>query len=174
MVNNMQIIRAEQADIDEIMVLIKDCIRDMQARGSDQWDETYPTRAIFNGDIRSGTLFLAKKDTAIQAVMVLNEEQPSEYLKLPWTTAGKILTVHRLAVLPRCQQQGIGQLLMEFAADYGIHNGYTAIHLDTYSANNRAQGLFERCGYRRLPVEFSFQGRSRPFYAFEKKLEQSK
>ena len=166
----MQIIKAEPVDIDEIMVLVKDCIRDMQARGSDQWDDTYPTREIFNADIRNRTLFLAKEGAFLQALMVLNEEQPPEYFELPWTTDGKIMTLHRLAVLPHCQQQGMGRRLMAFAEDYGIQNGYNAVHLDTYSANTRAQGLFLRCGYRKLPVEFSFQGKGRPFYAFEKEL----
>lgn len=170
----MEIIRAEQADIGEIMILIKDCIRDMQAGGSDQWDDTYPTREIFDADIRNRTLFLAKEGALYQAVMALNEEQPPEYFELPWTTEGKILVVHRLAVRPHCQQRGIGRLLMEFAEDYGIQNGYRAIHLDTYSANTRAQGLFRRCGYQKLPVEFFFHGKRLPFYAFEKQLEISK
>lgn len=92
----------------------------------------------------------------------------SEYQELIWSDeGGEVLVIHRLAVNPEWQKQGIGRQLMDFTENYAAEKGYTSIRLDAYSGNPRALNLYERRGYRKVGQVF-FPERELPFYCYEK------
>lgn len=66
----MNIVKGNIQDITLIMNLIKDSIKDMEARGIYQWNEYYPTQAIFENDINNENLYLIKKDNECLGVIV--------------------------------------------------------------------------------------------------------
>jgi ribosomal protein S18 acetylase RimI-like enzyme len=166
----MEIAYAVEKDVDRVMSLIKDCIRDMESHGIHQWGEYYPTREIIQDDIENRSLYTAKEDDEILGIIAVNEEQPPEWEKANWSTQeGRILTVHRLAVKPTMQKQGIARRLLDYAEDYAVGNGYTSIRLDAYSGNPRALKLYEKHHYNRVGQVF-FPMRDLPFYVYEKIL----
>lgn len=164
----MRITLATVNEIDRIMELIKSCIEDMKSQGIFQWDEHYPTAEIFEDDIRNGSLYLLKDQADCLGIISLNEDQSSEYSELEWLiTKGKILVIHRLAVNPRWQRQGVARRLMDFAENYAADKGYSGIRLDAYSGNPRALNLYERRGYQKIGQVF-FPRRELSFYGYEK------
>ncbi|MBA1336259.1 MAG: GCN5-related N-acetyltransferase [Firmicutes bacterium] len=170
----MQITLAFLKDIKNIMGLIKNCIKDMESQGIYQWDEYYPTAEIFEEDIKSGSLYILEDKRNCLGVISINEKQSPEYKKLHWSVEdGKVLVIHRLAVNPECQKQGVGRQLMDFAEKYAAEKGYTSIRLDAYSGNPRALNLYERRGYQKVG-QLSFPRREFPFYCYEKAIERRK
>lgn len=166
----MNIIKGNIKDITSIMDLIKDNIVDMESKGIYQWNEHYPEQVIFEKDINNETLYLIKNDEECLGIIVFDEEQSPEYKEVGWLTEGnKVLVIHRLAVNPKYQKQGIARLLMNFAEDIAIKEGYTAIRLDAYSGNSRALNLYENRGYKKTGQLF-FPYRELPFYCYEKNL----
>ena len=130
---------ASIADIEDIMFLIEQCIQSMESQGIYQWDDSYPTAEIFADDIKSNSLFVFEDGGSCMGIISLNENQAPEYQELIWENEnGKILVIHRLAVNPGRQKQGIGRRLMDFAEDYAADQGYASIRLDAYSGNPRA------------------------------------
>ncbi len=147
----MRITLAEENDIDRIMNLVKDCIKNMESQGINRWNDYYPPREIIQDDIERGSMYILKKNHAVLGIISLNEEQPPEYNRLNWSTPhGRILVIHRLAVNPIFQKQGIGRNLINYAENYAIDNGYTSIRLDAYSGNPRALRLYEKRQYKRV------------------------
>jgi ribosomal protein S18 acetylase RimI-like enzyme len=166
----LRIALVAENDIDRIMDLVKDCIDDMETRGIHQWGEYYPTREIIQDDIENRSMYTAKENDEVLGIIAINEEQPPEWEKVNWSTQeGRILTVHRLAVKPTRQKQGIARRLLDYAEDYAADNGYTSIRLDAYSGNPIALRLYENHQYKRVGQVY-FPMRDLPFYVYEKIL----
>jgi ribosomal protein S18 acetylase RimI-like enzyme len=166
----VKIILATEKETEGIMSLIKDCIRDMESRGIHQWGDFYPTRGIIEEDIENRSMYLAKENDMIFGIITINEEQPMEWRSVNWSTRDdRVITVHRLAVKPTQQKQGIGQKLLDHAENYATDNGYSVIRLDAYSGNLRALRLYEKHGYTRVG-QIRFPNRTLAFYCYEKIL----
>lgn len=166
----MSIRQASFNDIDNIMKMITVCIKDMESQGIYQWIRGfYPTRDLFEQDIENGSLYLLEKKGKCLGVIAIDEKQSPEYEGLDWYISnGKTLVIHRLAVDPNFQKQGIGSKLISFAENFAINKGYTSIRLDTYSGNSGAIKLYERRGYKKVVGELYFPRRELPFYCYEK------
>ncbi len=164
----MRIEKAESDDKSDVLDLVHACIKDMNEHGMDQWNEMYPKDETFASDIEKGTMFAVKNEEAIVGIIVLSEEQDPEYEAIQWTDGtGKFILVHRLAVHPKWQRQGIATQLLDFAEAYGRDNGFTSIRIDTYSQNPRTLNFFEKRGYERKEGEIFFPETDKPYYCYE-------
>lgn len=124
----------------------------MRANGIVQWLEGYPNREIIEADVKEGTVFVLEEDGRIKSMIVLNENQDSEYQELTWLTDNnsKNLVVHRLATLPEFQKQGLGSRMMDFAENFAKENGYDSIRLDTFSQNAGNISYYKKRNYTEI------------------------
>lgn len=124
----MQIRLASLKDIEDIMGLIKNCIKDMESQGIYQWNDYYPTAEIFEEDIKSDSLYILEDESNCLGFVSINEDQSPEYKELLWLNDNdKVLVIHRLAVNPKWQKQGIGRRLMDFAENFATKNQWRCI-----------------------------------------------
>jgi ribosomal protein S18 acetylase RimI-like enzyme len=100
---------------------------------------------------------------------MFTEEKDPHYNKVKWITPdGHNLYIHRLAVHPKNQKQGIARQMMDFAENFGKKKGMESIRLDTFSQNPRNIKFYRKRGYKKLgDVYFSKQSKD-PFHCFEK------
>lgn len=167
-VNCMEIVKAQPDDTVEVLELVREVIKDMNANGIYQWSDKYPPREIFKSDIESGTLFAMMDNVHIVGIIVLSEYQDEEYEQVDWTDkSGKALIVHRLAVHPIWQRMGIADMLMDYAEIYAMENEYSSIRVDTYSGNQRSLNFFEKRKYDKKPGHIHFPEIEGPFYCYE-------
>jgi GNAT superfamily N-acetyltransferase len=163
---------AAASDLDSLVALLDACVREMQARGLDQWDEIYPSRATLEADVAGGTLYRAARAGGsgdLLGSLTLNQRQDPEYADVPWQVAAQpVAVVHRLMVNPGVQRQGLGRFLMRYAERRAHELGFRALRLDTYLANDRALALYRGLGYGE-PGQVRF--RKGLFACFEKALE---
>lgn len=165
----MKMVTAALQDQEHIMALLEACVANMRAKEIYQWNEIYPNADIMVQDIQSKTLFIMKNDQEYYGIITLNEDQEKEYDTVKWQYEGKILVIHRLAINPAYEGQGIGSKIMAFAENYGKEKGYDAIRFDTYSGNPRAVRFYKHLGFEKVGQVF-FPYRELPFYCYEKKL----
>jgi len=166
----MKIKKVNISKLEEVFQLIMDCRKAMESEGVFQWTDKYPTLEIFSNDIQKGNLYGLNKNGKIAGVININELQDPEYKLIKWKNSDvKIMVIHRLAVHPEYQKQGLAKKLMDFAEDFAIENNYTSIRLDAFSNNPRALRFYENRDYQRQGEVF-FPGRDLPFYCFEKIL----
>jgi ribosomal protein S18 acetylase RimI-like enzyme len=167
----MQIIKAEQNDLNEILNLVQECIKDMNNAGITQWNEQYPPNEIFWQDIKINSLYTLKINGELVGIIVLSDKQEEQYESIQWKDAsGKFLVIHRLAVHPKWQRKGYAEKLLDFAEDFANRNGYTSIRIDTFSQNPRTIRLFEKRKYERKADEIHFPENLEPYYCYEKLL----
>lgn len=135
-------------DVPYIMEIIKKVIPRMHAAGNYQWDEYYPTDATFKKDIKNDTLYVYEADGIIKGCIVADENHAFAYDDIPWALARMdCLSLHRLAVDPQFQGQGIAQKILEGIIDIGLEKSYLGIHTDTSQENKPMQQLFGKLGF---------------------------
>ena len=159
---------AQKSDLDRVLQITRLCAREMESRKVFQWNQHYPDRQSFVNDIKNSELYVyCTKDMIIGCVSICSL-MDEVYSKVAWKTNGKnSVYVHRLAVDPKHQQQGIGSKLMDFAENESKLNGIESMRLDTFSQNKVNQNFYEQRGYVKLEdIYFPLQS-EHPFHCYE-------
>lgn len=159
--------KATLGDLAEIMKMVAQTIAEMHSYNNWQWDETYPQERDFAGDIEKGELFAADRNGRLAGFVCINQAEPVEYKGVPWTRNEPAFVIHRMVVGTEYRRQGVGAELVHYAEELARSHQVAYLKTDTYSLNNNAQKIFEKCGYRLIGT-MSFRGMDQPFYCYEK------
>ncbi|SDI49363.1 GNAT family N-acetyltransferase [Natribacillus halophilus] len=163
--------QASNEDIEAIMAIASKAVQVMNAEGSDQWNESYPTVEHFLQDIEEHTLFVMENDQRTVGFITIDQDIPQRFEHLSWSypdhEAG---TFHRLAVDPAVRNIGVAAELIRFAEAKCQDEGLKAMKIDTYALNKKARHLFERLGYNLVGYSRGGTDRTQPFYYYEKVL----
>lgn len=157
-------------ELDRVWALVRAAVARMNAGGSFQWGEDYPTREDFAAPLAAGELYAACDERGgILGVVVLNTREDPEYGELDWSVPGPALVIHKMAVDPAAQGQGVAGRLFAFALGLARARGLASLRGDTYTENKTMQHLFRRFGFRNIG-QVHFPGRPLPFPVYERVL----
>lgn len=141
---------AVKRDLDAVFELYQKGVRDMKARGLNQWMwGVYPNEAILEEDVEKGQLYILKEEGAILAALAMNEESDPQYETVAWHFGQKPAMMHRLVVDPDCQGRGVGRQVMAWLMEEAARTGHDCLRLDTNLLNERAVALYESLGMHR-------------------------
>lgn len=162
---------AEEKDLDQIMKIVSASIKRMRESGSDQWDENYPQRDHYYGDIQEHSLYVYEENNNILGVACYSEHNPSEYNVIKWSSDEKAIILKRLAVSPEYRNKGIGKQFYRHIEHVAQEKGISYLKTDTYSKNPAAQKVFLNAGYS-FVGELYTPDKPYAFYCYEKKLKE--
>ena len=161
--------KAVAEDIPSLKKITEACARHMIAQGIFQWNEHYPSIAVFKRDIEQENMYAFELDGVLVGCVMLSFEKDEFYDSIPWQTKEqKHLYVHRLAVHPDVQGNGIAQKLMDFGENLAQENGCLSVRLDTFSKNPRNNIFYQKRNYQLTGEVFFEQKNPHPFYCYEK------
>jgi GNAT superfamily N-acetyltransferase len=166
----MEIMQAKDADLIEILYLLRICILDMNRKGLKHWNSVYPGPDIILDDLSRSAIYVIKDKKISKGMVTLDNIEPEEYKGIQWTTpAQKPLFLHRLAVHPYWQGQGIARMLLNFAEEYAKKNGFDALRIDVFSDSDHARHL---CAKNKFQEAGNFLStfQQRPFICYDKKI----
>lgn len=159
---------AEPEDLDEILRLVGAAINQMTERGIFQWDEIYPAREDFYGDIQRNELHAGIIGGKIAVVYALSKESDEQYAYGEWQYTGEsYMVLHRLCVSPEFQNMGVATNTLSHIEEQLITQGVRAVRLDMFSENPYARKLYSKCGYR---ITGQTHWRKGTFFLLEKVL----
>lgn len=162
---------ADLNDLQEILKITKKAVNLMNENGNDQWDKDYPTKEIFEKDIKNKDLFIKKDNNYnILGFVVLNEKEADEYKNLNWLYDNGLI-VHRLVVNIKYRKQNVASELMHFAEKMAIKKDLYYIKTDTYIKNTPALKLFEKFNYDYID-NVNFRNKEHSFKCFHKNLKE--
>lgn len=162
---------ATVADIDEIANLFVKATDQMHSLGIRQWHYNYPLATHIMKDISQQSCYVLVMNNAIAGTITIDQNQDVQYKKIHWHHMNKgVMVIHRLAVHPSYQGNGISKKLCLFAEDVVVKNNMCVIRLDAYSLNYVSNKLYESLGYRRAAGFCYFHGNVAPFYGYDKKI----
>ena len=160
--------KAQLDEIDELMAITQACANDMISNGIFQWNEHYPNREAFVEDVENGELFVLSKEDSIVGCIVISYIKDKEYDDVKWLTPdAENIYIHRLAIHPAFQGQGLARRMMDFAEDFAKEAKATSVRLDTFSQNKRNQRFYEARGYTRLGDVYFPKQSDFPFHCYE-------
>lgn len=148
--------------------LYSECRKALAQKGSDQWQDGYPSTKDILQDIGRGCLW-ALPD--LSGVGALNQDQDVQHKRINWQAGFETCRyIHRLAVDPSHWGKGLGKTLTLALEQQALKEGAGSIRLDTYSLNKANLNFYSRLGYTRLEGEVYFEPHDSPFICFEKLL----
>lgn len=156
-------------DLHDIMKIVSETIDLMALDNNTQWDKNYPSCQDFKSDIDNSSLYVIEKSKSLVGFICINNEEPKEYIKIPWSNNNKFLVVHRMAVSIKYRNNGIGTKLLSHAETLAKDKGIRLIKSDTYSLNPKMNFLFQKCDYKKIG-EMNFLNKSHKFNCYEKLL----
>lgn len=166
----MQIRLAVQEDVAAVIALLRRVVPSMRAAGNLQWDESYPSAAIFEHDVEQEQLWVAEIAGALAGMVSITTGEDPEYGHAGWNVEEDGVMVHRLAVDPEFRGAGIAAALMRKAEEVAAERGIPAVRTDTSVENEAAQRLFLKLGYGKTgEISLSFRPGLR-VVCYEKRL----
>lgn len=148
----MELIRAQEAALDEVEALYADIIdhtADM-ARYARWKKGLHPTRAAMRDYIREGAMFLLMDGACIAGAMAVTLWQGEDYHAIPWGVEAaddEVAVLHLLGVRPSAQGKGVGARLVREALDIAREQHRKALRLDALESNLPARRLYEALGF---------------------------
>ena len=160
--------KGELHELNALLKLTRACGKHMRDNGIDQWDENYPNLEIFKEDVKNKSLFVIEDNELVLGCICISLKIDDVYKDVKWLTPNSNnVYLHRLAIHPNFQGQGLALKLMEYAEDFTIKNGCVSIRLDTFSQNKRNQKFYELRGYKKLGDIYFPKQSEYPFHCYE-------
>ncbi|MGB0896566.1 MAG: GNAT family N-acetyltransferase [Flavobacteriaceae bacterium] len=164
----MEIHKAVLRDLPELVKVTQACAKAMISQGIYQWNDEYPSISAFQNDVALNQLWVLKNDDAIIGSVVISKVMDEEYSAIQWLTPNRDnCYIHRLAVHPDYQGQGMAQQLMNFAENYAKKHKFASVRLDTFSQNARNNRFYQQRGYQKLGDVFFPKQSTYPFHCYE-------
>jgi|TARA_A200000159_G_C7337929_1_gene345860 ribosomal protein S18 acetylase RimI-like enzyme len=161
--------KAKIADLTRIKKITEACAAALIDQGIYQWNSRYPSLAAFRKDIEEQNLYVYENKGAVIGCIMFSQEKDPQYDSIHWLTDDhKNLYIHRLAVHPNSQKQGIARQMMDFAEAFSIREKMISIRLDTFSKNPRNIRFYKARGYTKLGDVYFIKQSQDPFHCFEK------
>lgn len=158
--------KATLNDLDNIMSIIKETVKDMNSSDNYQWDNNYPNENTFENDINNDTLYIKEIDGDIAGFICIDYNEAKEYDELDWSLSEKAAVIHRMAVNPDFRRKGIGTTLINFAKEVASNSNVNYIKTDTHSSNDKMDNLFRKCGFNPIG-KVQFRRKEDPFICYE-------
>ena len=138
---------ARYEDLEQILVIVKETIDDLQSQGNYQWSESYPTKENFENDIKQAKLYIYENNNEVAGFICINKNEDQTYKSLSWRKDTEAIVIHRFAVKRSYQRQKIATKLIEFVENFSKNKSINYIKVDTNSKNVKMNALFNKLGF---------------------------
>ena len=143
--------KAEEGDIPRILKITEDARASLRKHRVDQWQGEYPTREIFENDIRIGECYVICHGDEVAAFFVHSEREEPTYADITdgkWTADMPYCVLHRAAVAAEYRGTGVSAQLIKFVEQLTRDCGRRAVRVDTHKKNKPMQNLLREAGFR--------------------------
>jgi ribosomal protein S18 acetylase RimI-like enzyme len=145
----MEIILAQEKDLNELNILIDNTRAYMDNNNIPIWNDFYPY-CEFESDIKNNELYIVKQNGKIVSVFCLSEKFDCPTLFYWKEKKTKALYLSKLAVDSNNLKNGIGTQAVRFAEIYAKDNGYKYLRLTVAEVNEPAIKLYSKNGFKKV------------------------
>ena len=124
--------------------VLQEAARALEQRGQPLWSQNELTPDALRKAYPDSEMYLGFYEGEAVAGMILLANDP---LFWPDVQPGESLFVHKLAVVPKAQGQGIAAQMLAFALDRAYKQGKRYLRLDTAAERPKVRAFYERNGF---------------------------
>lgn len=143
---------ATHEHLERICEITEQAKRQLRQLGLTQWQKGYPSREIWENDVREQTGYVAIEDGEVLGAFALQVDPEPSYAHIEgsWLTDGSpYLSMHRVCVADGCKGRGIAGQMFAFALQQARMLGLGSLRIDTHPGNLPMQHALEKTGFHR-------------------------
>lgn len=164
----MQVEKAKNNNILEVMYLLQHCIEDFNKNSVYQWNSSYPDYFKLLNEVENDSLYVIKSQGVCIGTITINKKQEAVFEEVEWENkSDNYIVIKRIAVFPTWQKKGIGRKLIEFAEEFAKEHNSKSIRLDVAESSQHLIKLYESIGYIQTG-EIFYPKQKEPFKCLEK------
>lgn len=163
--------KAEEADVINIMNIIKDAQNYFRDNGIDQWQNNYPNADTIYNDISNSNGYVLVENEKIVgtvAVVFTGEKTYDTIYNGMWLSNEKYAAIHRIAINSALKGRGLSAVIINNVEDMCKKRGIKSIKVDTHRDNSSMQSLLKKNGFQYCGIIYLEDKSER--IAFEKVL----
>ncbi len=163
--------KAEEADVYNIMNIIKQAQDYFKENGINQWQNNYPNSDTIKNDIKNNNSYVLTDNERIVgtvAAVFTGEKTYDIIYEGQWLSNSDYVTIHRIAVDSTLKGQGLSTVIINYIEEMSIKKGIKSIKVDTHRDNTSMQRLLEKNGFQYCGIIYLKDKSER--LAFEKVL----
>lgn len=169
----MEIRKATERDIDEIVEVFNDAKKSMKAAGINQWGDDYdgyPSEWEARHDIDNGSGYVICEEGHVIGYTAIMFSEDINYKRIDgaWLNDAPYGVIHRTSILSSYKGKGLAGMFFAYAEklakEAGIHN----LRIDTHKDNAPMQHCVAKHGYTYCGVVYMVSGDGSPRDAFQK------
>lgn len=145
----MNIRLAKKSDLEQLNILFKKVIADMEKKKINMWNDVYPF-CEFEYDIAEKKMYIIENNNEIIGSFVLSDLDDPDYELINWKYNGRWISLNRLAIIPEQQGKGYAKETIKYIEKKAIKQNYKVIRLTVYDNNKYAIGLYENLGFNKV------------------------
>jgi ribosomal protein S18 acetylase RimI-like enzyme len=158
--DRINIRRAVEADVDDLVSLYQAAQRWLADKGSDQWatNAEAKVRTKVACSIRRGECYVAELDGVPIGMITIDEYADPEFW-IPEDRPSEALYLHRMVVDRAQSGRNVGRLLLDWADNVATSQGRQWLRLDAWRTNTALQDYYKRQGFSAVrTVELAHRG----------------
>ncbi|HWI48294.1 MAG TPA: GNAT family N-acetyltransferase [Rummeliibacillus sp.] len=146
--------KANTTDLSSIMNIISEAQQFLKEHGINQWQDGYPSEDVIALDIENQIAYVLLDEGRIVATVAIDPNGEEAYNDLEgghWLSQGQYLAIHRLAVLPTYNGNGLATIIIQEVEKLCTEKQIHSLRLDTHMENKAMQRVaeknhFTKCG----------------------------
>lgn len=128
--------------------ILQEGIKKRKKEGSTQWQNGYPNLKTIEEDIKKDRCFIALKNNAIIATVVIDLKGEKVYEQLNnWQYNGQYATIHRFAITNKHKGKGWAKIIITSIENYVKSYDIKSIRIDTAEDNNSMLNILNSLKY---------------------------
>lgn len=150
---------ATSGDVDGIWDVLLDGKAALKRMGIDQWQGSYPSKAVVQSDVDAHRSYVIEEDGTILATAVVgfSGEPTYDAIDGAWLTSStsanpRYAVLHRVASLSTQAGRGLGRMLLEYGVQTAREHCSESVRIETHPDNEPMLKLIERCGFTRCGI----------------------
>lgn len=167
----MEFRKSIEADVNNIMNIIKQAQIYFKNQGINQWQDNYPRIETIINDITCNNSYVLLQDNNIVATAAVSFDKEKTYDSIyggEWITNNEYVVIHRIAVDNTYKGLGLSSEIIKNVEQLCLNNYVHSIKIDTHKENISMQKLLKKNKFKFCGIIY-LENRSKRI-AFEKTL----
>ena len=145
----MEFILAQKEHLEEMCRITAEAKAQLRRLGLDQWQKGYPSREIWEEDIRNQMAWLAVEEAKVLGVFAFQTTPDVSYGEIDgkWLTDGAYASMHRVCVAKGCKGKGVAGRMFNYGFGLAKKAGFDSVRIDTHPGNLPMQHALKKAGF---------------------------
>lgn len=145
----MDFILAQTRHLGEMCRITAEAKSQLKRLGLDQWQKGYPSREVWETDIRNQAAWLAVENDRVLGAFAFQTTPDVSYGEIDgkWLTDGAYASMHRVCVSDDSKGKGVAGQMFAYGFAMAGELGFGSVRIDTHPGNLPMQRALKKAGF---------------------------